>query len=130
MRIDPIDAPAGSDVFIGAPASPIISQEATNSLRRAIADTPGVAEAHLPQIFAPKVSEAPTQALVLILARSAMPEEVMQTLGPKLHAIIPKGVHLDVWPLRPEHSLVPSVRKAGCMIWSAPHRHPWWKFWR
>jgi hypothetical protein len=116
--------------MVGAPASPAISVEATAAVAAALTQTSGIAEAHLPQFFAVGVSEAPTQALVLVLAPDATPDRVMATLGPKLGAIIPAGVYLDVWPLAPSHALLPAVRGAGCRIYKAQRvPRPWWKFW-
>ena len=128
--MDELTAAAGLDVLVGAPADGAISAEATAALAAALSHTPGVLEGHLPQLFAPGVSDAPAQALVLALARGAAPDAVMSALRPRLAAIVPAGVHLDVWPLAPAHALLPAVRQAGCQIYTAPAAlRPWWKFW-
>jgi hypothetical protein len=127
MRIDELLIKKGAEVMIGAPANPL-NPEATAAVASAVSSTPGVLEAHLPQVFIPGVSENPAQVLILVLSGSTPVAQVMSQLGPSLHRIIPGGVYLDVWPLPRSHQLLPTIRNAGCQIWQVPKR-PWWRFW-
>jgi|SRR5437667_3460922 len=127
MRIDELPIKEGVEVLIGAPSNPI-NPDATAEIAKAVAATPGIQEAHLPQVFIPGASEGPAQVLILILSGGQSMSEVMGQLGPQLHKIVPRGIYLDVWPLPRSHELLPTVRNAGCEIWRAPKR-PWWKLW-
>jgi hypothetical protein len=122
-RIDELTVKAGANVLIGAPANPIAG-DARAAIGAAVARLNGVREAHLPQVFLPGVTEGPAQVLVLVLARSASVEMIMGTLGPQPHAIVPKGMYLDVWPLPRDHELLPAIRGAGCQLYAEPAR-PW-----
>jgi hypothetical protein len=128
MRMDELLLKKGSEIVFGAPATQAISAQAVAAIGKAVATIREIQEAHLPQCFAEGISEAPSQVLVLVLARSAAPGNVMHRLGPQLHKIIPKGVYLDVLPIGPAHQFVDAVRRAGCQIYRAPNR-PWWRFW-
>jgi len=127
MRIDELPIKNGVDVLIGAPSNPI-TPNATAAIVNAIAATPGIQEAHLPQVFIPGASERPAQVLILVLSGRRAMSEVMGHLGPKLHEIIPSGIYVDVWPLPRSHNVLPKVRSVGCEIWRAPKR-PWWRVW-
>jgi hypothetical protein len=123
----------GADVMIGRPANPI-APENVAAIAAAVATVPGVTEAHLPQCYVPGVSTAPAQVLVLVLSPGISDDAVMSQLQPKLRAIIPRGIALDVWPLDPRNELLSSVRATDCQIFSAPSnadsRRKWWQFWR
>ncbi len=135
MRMDALHMRPGARVFIGAPADPQLTPTARAAVAAQVAAVPGIREAHLPQCFAPGVSERPAQVLVLVLVLvldpATTPDRVMSALGPRLSEVIPPGVYLDVWPLAAAHELLPAVRAAGCEIFRAPGvvRRPWWKFW-
>lgn len=134
MRINQLNVAAGTKIMIGRPANPMIGAEATARLTAAVAEAPGVSEAHLPQVYVPGVTAAPAQVLVLALEPQATVDSIMAMLGPRLHDIIPESIHFDVWPLAPGHPLLRAVRQADCQIYGARLREaaapqPWWKFW-
>ena len=128
MRVDHLTLAHGRDVMFGRPATPI-APEPTAAIAGAVAQCAGVREAHLPQCFMPGVSEAPAQVLFVVLERGVTGDTLMAELGPRLHGIVPSGVFLDVLPVQPTDSLLPAIRNAGCEIFRAPPRAPWWKWW-
>lgn len=44
----------------------------------------------------------------------------MESFGPRLRAVVPAGVYLDVWPLPPTHEMIPAIRDAGREIFRRP----------
>ena len=134
-RVPEFIMPEGATLFIGAPSEPAISAEAVRLLAAAVTATPGVTEAHLPQVFIPTVSEAPRQILVLALAPGSDPAIVMNVLAPRIRAVVPDDTYLDVWPVGSDHPILIPVRNAGCQIVGKPNAslrsraRPWWKLW-
>ncbi len=115
----PFTVPAGTQVFLGAPAKPMPMERA--AAIGSVADSVnGVVEAHLPQCFVPGVMAGPAQVLVLVVHPSADPQRVLKDLGPGLNAILPKETHIDVWPMSPQSTLLADVRRANCRIGKSP----------
>jgi hypothetical protein len=115
MAVRKMNIPAGTALFIGAPARPM-DNRISIAIGRLIDSIKGVAEAHLPQMFAVNVMEEPAQVLVLLLHRNANAEQVARELELGLPQILPEGAHLDVWPMPINHPMADDVRRTGCMI--------------
>ena len=126
-----ISVPKGQQIFLGAPAEPMPDERAAQIVRL-VASTPGILEAHLPQCFIPSSMESPAQVLFVVVAPGVAPSGIGEQLGQGLHAILPAGEHLDVVPLDPSHSLLPTTRGTGCALSVAPAppaKRPRWRFW-
>ena len=126
-----ISVPKGQQVFLGAPAKPMREERVAQIVALLVA-TPGITEAHLPQCFIPGTMDSPAQVLFVVVAPGVAGAQVGEQLGQGLHAILPAGEHLDVMPLDSAHSLLPSIRGAGCalsMMRSPPAKRTWWRFW-
>jgi hypothetical protein len=131
----PLQVPKGTQIFIGAPAKPM-PREVSAAIAEVVASTPGIAEAHLPQFFAPGVLEQPAQVLVIATSPNASVDAVVSVLGAGLANALPPGHHLDVWPQILGSQLLNEVRAAGCEIFrtrtassAASSKKPWWRFW-
>jgi len=128
---------AGSNILVGAPARPM-DETIVKSLSELMAQTAGVIEAHLPQVFIPDTMEEPAQVLIVVIDPAVSVDKVMQNVGGGLSRILPAGIHLDIMPMNPQHELFSPVREAGCQIFgsqqplqkhSGPTDKPWWKIW-
>ena len=116
--MDELRVPAGSQVYLGAPAVPL-EPEIVAALAELVDGAPEVTEAHLPQAFVPGAMSAPAQVLVIVTLDSDR-QPALNRIGPGLGHILPAGRSLDVWPLSPSDPVLPAVRGADCRI----GRHP------
>jgi SseB protein C-terminal domain len=115
-----IRVPAGSRVFLGAPAKPM-EPEIVAAIGRLVDNAPEIIEAHLPQVFVPGAMEAPAQVLVIVTVDSDS-QQALEKLGSGLGRIVPPGRSIDAWPLSPDDKLLPTVRAAGCPVGRSPRR--------
>lgn len=113
--MDELKMPAGTSVFIGAPARPMeaLLSIAIGKLTESI---DGILEAHLPQLFAPGVMTEPAQVLVIVVRNDADLKTVNEKVGSGLSVLLPKGMHLDIWPIPIGHAMLEDVRRSGCLI--------------
>jgi hypothetical protein len=130
----PFMVPAGSQVFLGAPAKPMPPARAA-AIGGAVDSIGGIAEAHLPQCFVPGVMVTPTQVLVLVLEDKANPTQVLDEIGRRLADVLSTAENIDVWPMSSQSALLADVRSANCGIGKGASFQPaatkaWWKFWR
>jgi len=122
--------PAGTEILIAAPAKPM-AQAQSAAIADMLARIPGVAEAHLPQLFITGVTNAPAQILALVLTPGADVQKVMGEIGCHLGAMLPEDERLDVWPLDPSNPILKSVRAVNCRILgNAVSAKSWWQFWK
>ena len=115
-------------MLLGAPSAPM-PRERSDALARLASSTGGILEAHLPQVFAMGVMQAPAQVLVVCIDPSVDQEQVLGAVGDGLSKILPPDFHLDVWPLSPSSELLADVRAVGCMIAESSRKRPWWRWW-
>ena len=115
MSMKELKIPAGSAMFIGAPARPM-DQRISIEIGKLTDSIDGIFEAHLPQLFVPEVMEEPAQVLVVILRQNANLKEIADELGSGLSRVLPEGAHLDLWPIPLGHQMVDDVRRTGCLI--------------
>lgn len=115
------EIPAGSRVFLGAPANSI-SKESADLLRTLVSEEPAVIEAHIPQCYVPTMMTAPRQVLFIICSCHADAERSVSSLSKHFaEAVLPGGM-IDIFPLTVKHELVNSVRGAGCQIYQQQGR--------
>ena len=126
-RIDEFKIPKGNTFHWGAPAKPM-EEERSCAVARVVADTPGIAEAYLPQCYAPGFIDPPAQVLVITLAPGADPATIMASLGPAISRIFPPGEHLDILPSL-DRGALQAVRHSGTQIYASrvSESQPWWK---
>ena len=110
-----LKVPAGVRVFLGAPAEPM-DQALVASISDTVALVPDILEAHLPQCYIPQTMRDPAKVLVVIVPAFSFIEPIVTDLGNRLSRLLPRGIHLDVWPLTDNSSLLSAVRGAGCKI--------------
>lgn len=124
----PLSIPKGTAVFLGRPAQPM-AQELSDSIARMVREIVGIQEAYLPQCFVKAVVEPPAQVLVLVLDASTNEQSVLNSVGEGLVRLLPKGTHLDVWPMSDQDSLLGTVRGTRMHVHCQPppERKPWWK---
>lgn len=112
--MQPLRVPAGSEVYLGAPAKPM-DPGIFAALGELVDSVPEVIEAHLPQTFVPGVMAAPAQVLV-ISTLDPDRQLALGKIGPGLGRVLPAGQSIDVWPLNPSDKLLVAVRGANCRI--------------
>lgn len=113
---DIFEIPAGSRVFLGAPANSI-SQEAVDLLRNLVSEESGVIEAHIPQCYIPTMMTEPRQVLFIVCSSHSSAERSVSSLTKHLAEAVLLGGMVDIFPLTVTHELVDTVRGAGCQIY-------------
>src|SRR4051812_5695139 len=123
----PLTIPKETSVFLGRPAKPM-PQPLSDAIGEMVRGIEGIREAYLPQCYVKDVVEPPAQILVLVLVDAA-DQSVLDAVGQGLSRVLPQGMHLDVWPLIDDHSLLDTVRGTRMGIHRSPsaERKPWWK---
>ena len=126
MRL--LDVPAGTRVLLGAPAKPM-PLALSNAIADLVRSIAGVHEAYLPQCFIMDAMEAPCQVLVLVLDGTADRQRVLEQVGEGLERVLPRGMHLDIWPMVGASELLTTVRDTRTHIHCQPPpaKKPWWK---
>lgn len=115
MSMQRLTLPAGTSLLLGSPANPM-EEERSRAIGKLTDSIEGILEAHLPQMFAIGVMEEPAQVLVIVLGQHAILEEISEQLKVGLAGLLPRGVHLDVWPIHSGHEMLDDVRQTGCLI--------------
>jgi hypothetical protein len=110
-----LQIPAGTSILIGAPAHPM-DEELSFAIAKLIASIDMILEAHLPQMYALDVMEKPAQVLVIVLDEKTDFGQINDQLGNGLSNILPKDMHLDVWPVSKGHQLINDIRSSDCKI--------------
>jgi len=107
--------PAGTAVFLGAPANPI-DGSITEALSVFLSAIDGISEAHLPQCYVTGIVDPPAQILVVVPASPQSLDEALAELDRGLANVLPLSKVLDVWPIPADHELLEDVRDAGCQL--------------
>ncbi len=119
---------ADGTAFIGAPAHPF-SSEVSDAIRRVVLAA-GVKEAHLLQCYIANGVDPSAQVLVVVLETGSDAAQMARSLNERLHAILPAGEQLLIWPMHGDSESLAEVRGAGCQLVASPTpRAPWWRFW-
>jgi hypothetical protein len=125
--------PKNTRVYIGAPAQPL-PESILTGIRSLVSNVPGLAEAHLPQVYF-EGAEAASQVLVLVPLRRSRAQSVVEAVGSELPSVLTTGAALDVLPLAASDPLLGLVRNAHCELFLSSEKpaveaeKPWWKFW-
>ncbi len=104
-------------------------QENSAAIAEMVRGIPAIREAYLPQCYVQAVVDPPAQILVLVLDDPA-DQKTLDAVGQGLERILPPGIHLDVWPLDPNHDLLPTIRQTRMQPGGAAApaaKKPWWK---
>lgn len=101
--------------MLGTPARPM-EEALLQSIGTMLLSVGGVREAHLPQCFAMTVMERPAQVLVVVIESDASSEAVIDEVLLGLTAVLPDGIHLDLWSMDPQHSLLATVQATKCRL--------------
>jgi hypothetical protein len=103
-------------------------EERSSAVLQAVAATPGVEEAYLPQCYAAGFVDPPAQVLVIVLARGVEAASVMPSLGAAISRIFPPDEYLDILPSL-DHGMLQTIRETGTQIYArtAPQSPSWWK---
>jgi hypothetical protein len=109
-----LTVPAGSQVYLGAPAVPMDSA-VVDAIASMVAAYPEVVEAHLPQCWVRNVMPRAAQILVIVMDGNETASAVTR-LKSEVSGVLPKDSHLDIWPLTLNHSMLAGVRNAGCKL--------------
>ena len=119
--------PLGTTVYWGAAAKPMAEQR-SRAVTQLVADTPGIAEAFLPQCYAPGFVDPPAQVLVITLTPGAELPSVMHALEVGISPIFPPGEHLDILP-QVERGTLQTIRQYDTQIYGSAitESRPWWK---
>ncbi|HLX61767.1 MAG TPA: hypothetical protein VKX17_10840 [Planctomycetota bacterium] len=113
--MDRIDFPAGTGVFIGAPAVPLDSALIAK-LSNLVNSISGIEEAHLPMMYIAGKIDPPRQVLIITFASDAQENAVVAALNEGLESILTSGSSLDVIPLKRTSRLMATIRSSNCLI--------------
>jgi len=122
--MEKITVSKGTTIFLGAPSSPL-PKTIIDLLKNLLASLPGVLEGHLPQCYIQESMEKPAQVLVVVL-KKGMEQNIMDEINIKLPRLLPQGMHIDLWPLQPNHYLLPTIREAKCVLKEPLVQKKWW----
>jgi hypothetical protein len=114
----PFHVPAGATIRFGAPAHPLPA-DVREKITTGLFSIEGIAEAHLPLCQVLGTMPEPAQILVVVLKPSTSLESTMPSVMALVGAVLPKNMHLDIWPFVPNDSLLACVRKANCCLLKA-----------
>ena len=115
MALTPFRVPAGTPVYVGAPANPM-SLEYSTLIGAAASRTRGILEAHLPQCFAPPALAEPEQVLVVLVNPGPEANQILDALALELSRALPKDFKLAMWPMTEQSAVLPTVREANCRV--------------
>lgn len=107
--------PPGAQVMIGAPANPM-PDSMNEALKSLVGSIPEITEAHLPQLIAPAVMQAPGQVLVTVMESQEAADRALAALDAGITTIVGEDGHLEVLALAPSSPLLESVRSVGLRI--------------
>jgi len=112
--MDVIQLKQGSKIYFGEPTNPM-PRELSDSIAALMHETPGVAEAHLPQCYI-EGAKAATQVLAVVPLPHVELKRLLDAIEHGLFSIIPSGQFLDVLPLAPDAPELETIRSVGCKI--------------
>jgi hypothetical protein len=107
---------AGESVYLGKPAVPM-NPSLVESLSQVVMPIASVIEAHVPQCYAPTIMKGAAQVLVVVFADG--PDNYSETealIKRSIAGLCPPKSHLNIWFIRPGHSMLEAVRKTNCRI--------------
>ena|SRR5215475_2691020 len=110
-----MNLPPATALYWGPPASPL-PPEIQAKISYAISGVPGIAEAHLPQCYSKGLVDPSAQVLVLVLQPGTAAANVMPQIQENLRAALAEGKFLDVFPLAPNHPMLPTIRKTNTKV--------------
>ena len=110
-----LDLTTATNVLIGKPTNRLPKRR-LKQISALLRDIPQVREAHLPEIYAIGIMEAPRDVLFLVVEPESAMTDVTQRIDDALRTILRRREHLDVWPVAKEHRLIPTVRDADCLV--------------
>lgn len=105
--------PAGTKVYIGAPAHPL-SPQLLQAIGAALGKLPEIREARLPQVYIPGEIH-PSEQVLIIVVEDAAPSPAAK-VNQALRAILPSNVDLLVMQWRPNNAMLPTVQSYGCAL--------------
>lgn len=114
MQTRQFTVPAGSQVYLGAPAVPMDSA-AVDVIASIVAAYPEVLEAHLPQCWVQNLMPGAAQVLVIVMD-GTQDSITAKRLQSEVSGILPKDTHLDIWWITLSHSMLAAVRNTGCKL--------------
>jgi hypothetical protein len=105
--------PAGTTVYIGAPAQPIAKQ-ISDAIGTELGNIPEILEAHLPLVYINGLIDPPTQILFVVV------EENSPTLQGKIaevmRRVLPTNFYLDIANCTPRDPQLPAIRASGTQL--------------
>jgi len=110
-----LNIPAGSRVRTGAPAQPL-APAVVDAIARVVAQTPGIAEAHLPLCQVEGVMTAPAMVLVVGVDNLSACDSLADDLQAGIRKVLGSGEYLDVWPLATGDPVLQAIRNAKCQV--------------
>jgi hypothetical protein len=113
--VDAFLIPRGSQVFIGAPANPP-EQSVVSAITSFLAEMGEVQEAHLIQCYLPNLPSPSRQVVVIVVEGVEIADEAAKRVARFFDDVLPKGMWLEVWPMRLSNPLLPLVRGADCCV--------------
>lgn len=105
----------GTNLLICAPRSPL-PKKRLKKLSQMLSDLEEVREAHLPEVIEVGSPSGPAQVLFVVIDPEHAIATVMHEIEARIKRILRSNEHVDVRPITPEHSLLPTIRDTNCVV--------------
>lgn len=110
-----LDLTTATNVLVGKPGTRLPKRR-MKQISALLGEIPEVREAHIPEIFAIGVMQAPRSVLFVVIEPDTAVDAVTTRIDGALGAILKKRERLDVWPVAAGHLLIDTVREAECLV--------------
>jgi hypothetical protein len=119
-KISELVIQSGAGVWIGAPAVPH-APSLVRALAEVMRENASVVEAHIPQVWAKSAMREAAPVVVVILAENEADSGQLKLALQRAILLAwaregPRARHLDIWFLKPNHSMLEAIRTAACKI--------------
>ena len=110
-----LDLTTATNVLVGKPAKGP-SRRRLKQISALLGEIPEIREAHIPEVFAIGIMQAPRNVLFLVIEPDTAIDDIASRIGAALDTLLGKRERLDVWPVTAEHRLIATVREADCLV--------------
>ena len=110
-----LDLTTATNVLVGTPTNRLPKRR-LKQISALLGDIAQIREAHLPEIYAIGIMQAPRNVLFLVVEPESAIADITQYVDDALRALLKRREQLDVWPVTKEHPLIATVRDADCLV--------------
>ena len=110
-----LDLTTATNVLVGKPEKGP-SRRRLKQISALLGEMPEIREAHIPEVFAVGIMQAPRNVLFLVIEPDTAIDHITTRIGDALDALLGKRERLDVWPVTAKHRLIATVREVDCLV--------------